>query len=359
MLRPNTPIPVEIVLHPSWWHEHEGILFDKDFFFNPKKRVEEERHMEQALFNRWGRFGLGIANAPLRPVIGPVHLAAGFIVSAILGCDVEYIPDGSPQVIQAKGNLDPIDANIFHTSRILKDFLALADELKKTFGYLIGDIDWNGVLNTALDLYGQDIFLMMYDDPENAQETFDRIAEIEESFFLLVKKMTGTTSTAVNRMVCHFNAPLLLHSECSHTMIDESTYEKFLQRYDVEWAKKYHPFGIHYCGKDLHRFIISYGKIPHLSFFDVGWGSDIAKIRKAFPNIFMNIRLSPTEIIHQTPEQIRLTIINSIQAAGSDLWKIGLCCINIDNSVTDAQIDAILSTAFELRKDFLRINNRD
>jgi hypothetical protein len=25
-------LPVEVVLHPSWWHAHAGITFDEDFF---------------------------------------------------------------------------------------------------------------------------------------------------------------------------------------------------------------------------------------------------------------------------------------------------------------------------------------
>ena len=34
-------------------------IFDEDFFFHPAKRVEVERKMEQALYERWGRYGLG------------------------------------------------------------------------------------------------------------------------------------------------------------------------------------------------------------------------------------------------------------------------------------------------------------
>ncbi|MBN1911772.1 MAG: hypothetical protein JW818_18675, partial [Pirellulales bacterium] len=49
-------LPVDIVLHPSWWRRHEGITFDEDFFLHPARRVEVERKMEQALYDRWGRF---------------------------------------------------------------------------------------------------------------------------------------------------------------------------------------------------------------------------------------------------------------------------------------------------------------
>ena len=48
-------LPVEIVLHPSWWHAHAGITFDEDFFYHPAKRVESERHMEAVLRERFGK----------------------------------------------------------------------------------------------------------------------------------------------------------------------------------------------------------------------------------------------------------------------------------------------------------------
>ena len=103
----NEMLPVEIVLAPAWWHRHEGITFDEDFFFHPAKRVEAERRMEQALYQRRGRFGLGADHDKSLPMVGPVHLAAGFLLSEMLGCKIEYAADGPPTVRPAnRENLD-------------------------------------------------------------------------------------------------------------------------------------------------------------------------------------------------------------------------------------------------------------
>ena len=32
-LRGKNMLPVDIVLSPLWWHRHEGITFDEDFFY--------------------------------------------------------------------------------------------------------------------------------------------------------------------------------------------------------------------------------------------------------------------------------------------------------------------------------------
>ena len=32
--------------------------------------------------------------------------------------------------------------------------------------------------------------------------------------------------------------------------------------FDAEWSDRYRPFGIHYCGKDPHRYAASFAKLP-------------------------------------------------------------------------------------------------
>ncbi|MHC4658623.1 MAG: hypothetical protein ACYS83_05515, partial [Planctomycetota bacterium] len=95
-------LPADIVLAPAWWFHNEGITFDEDFFYDPAKRVEAERKMEKVLYERWGKYGLGEEKDKDLPVVGAVHLAAGYLLSEMLGCEVEYKEDAPPQVICAK-----------------------------------------------------------------------------------------------------------------------------------------------------------------------------------------------------------------------------------------------------------------
>ena len=94
-------LPVDIILHPSWWHAHAGITFDEDFFYHPAKRVESERRMEKVLHERFGRHGLGADHDRDLPVIGAVHQAAGFMVPKLSGCEIRYKADGAPDVVPA------------------------------------------------------------------------------------------------------------------------------------------------------------------------------------------------------------------------------------------------------------------
>ena len=345
----NSMLPVDIVLHPSWWHHHAGITFDADFFYHPHKRVEAERTMERILYERWGQYGLGQERNQDIPQIGAVHLAAGFLLSEMCGCEMEYQADAAPQVIPA--HLDTLDLTPERAfqSPAFKRFEHLVDTLKTRYGYVAGDVNWGGILNVALDLRGQQIFMDLADTPEAAQNFFGALAQTIEQFVTGIANITGTSSISVNRNLRNIPVPVYLHSECSHTMISVKNYEQFLLPYDVAWSEQHRPFGIHYCGQDPHRYAKSFAKIPHLDFLDVGWGGNIKVLREHLPHTFLNIRLSPVEILQQTTTELRETIIRLVNDSGNP-WLTGVCCINLDQQISDEKITTIFETVQQLRE---------
>jgi hypothetical protein len=343
------PLPVDVVFHPSWWYRHAGITFDEDFFYHPAKRVESERKMEQVLYDRFGQYGLGTDRDKNLPEVGAVHLAAGYLIQEMLGCKVEYGENTAPQVIPAgmeKLNIDPDQA---FTSEVIRKLIRLQDQLKFKSGYLTGDINWGGVLNVALDLMGQQVFTDMLLNPDEVSKQFTLIAEVIERFAAGIGKTTGTTSVSVNRNVRHIKKPVFLHSECSHTMISTDQYEEFLMPADLKWSQLHRPFGIHYCGNDPHRYAEVFSRIPNLDFLDVGWGGDVALLRKFLPNTFLNIRLDPVTIKNYSDEELSRTITALVEASGNP-WLTGVCCINMDDSVPDSTVATIFATVRELRK---------
>lgn len=346
----NSILPVDIVLAPEWWNANEKITFDRDFFYHPLKRVEEEQHMEKVLYERWGKFGLGEHWNQARPEIGAVHLAAGFLLSEMMGCQVNYSENHPPQVLPAHQELRKISADKVFRTEAFHRVSELTDSLKKKYGFLTGDINWGGILNIAMDLRGENIFLDMMMTPDEVKDYFAGIAGVIEKFTSFLQTESGSTSISVNRSVCHMQKPVFLHSECSHTMISVEDYENFLLPVDQEWSKK-RPFGIHYCGSDPHRMAASFAKIPHLDYLDLGWGGDVKLLRKHLPYTFFNIRLSPVEITRQSHDEISETITRLVQDSGNP-YLTGICCINMDGSVADGQINTIFETVDELRKEY-------
>jgi uroporphyrinogen-III decarboxylase len=282
-----------------------------------------------------------------------VHLAVDFIISEMLGCSVEYSENQAPAVLPAKLEALEIDDQSAFRSAAYKRFEVLEEKLRTQYGYLLGDTNWGGILNVALDLRGQDIFLDFYDQPNEVVRFLSQIALVIEKFCQHMLRESGSTSISCNRTVRHIREPVMLHSQCSHTMISVSDYERFLMRYDADWSRKYRPYGIHYCGTDPHRYAQAFASLPHLDFLDVGWGADVSLIRRHLPNTFLNIRLSPVELLLMQEDHIRHTIVKLVHDSNNP-WLTGVCCINLDSEITNEKVSTILETVKELRLEYGR-----
>ncbi len=350
-MKASRNLPVDIILAPEWWNKNTGITFDRDFFFHPLKRVESEQKMEKTLYERWGRYGLGTDKDTVRPEIGAVHLAAGYFLSEIMGCKVEYSEDHPPTVNCDNREDLKVDIEGAFKTKAYKDFEALCDALQVKYGYLIGDVNWGGILNIALDIRGQQLFLDMAMEGEKVQALFDDIYGVISKFVTYVESETKTTSISVNRVARFYEKPLLLHSQCSHTMISSEDYERYLMKYDMKWAEKNRPYGIHYCGNDPHRYAESFAKLPALDFLDVGWGGDVKILRKHLPNTFLNIRLDPVTINDCTDSELEETITRLVEDSGNP-YLTGVCCINMDDKTEDSKIDTIFRTIGNIKKRF-------
>jgi hypothetical protein len=306
--------------------------------------------MEQVLYKKFGDLGLGEDRDRDLPVLGPVHNAAGYLLSEMIGCRIEYAVDAPPQVIPVRRPDLELDVEAAFSSAAFLRLKRLVDDLKRVHGRVVGDVNWGGVLNLALDFRGQDIFLDMVDRPEAVRTLFSRVAEIIDRFTTYVEAETGTTSISVNRLVRQLPGAVFLHSECALTMISEEYYRSFLMPFDRAWSLRRRPFGVHYCGPDPHRFAAVFADLPRLDFLDVGWGGDLGLLRAKLPRTFLNIRLSPVEIVHQSVEDIRRSIETRV-AASSDPQLTGVCCVNMDDRVTDDRVRAIFETVSALRSE--------
>ncbi len=93
----------------------------------------------------------------------------------------------------------------------------------------------------------------------------------------------------------------------------------------------FHLAGLIRPGNDLHRSRV--------------------EIRRHLPTTFLNLRLSPVEILAQTPDEIRETVRGLVRDSANP-WLTGVCCINMDDTVSDPQISAIFDAVEELRGEY-------
>lgn len=342
----NGKIPCDVVFHPNWWHKNYGIVFSEDYFFNPQMRTKAEQKHRQILFDRFGNIGLGEQNAEEIPVLGPVHIAAGFVVSAVLGCKIKFNDDNPPDVIsrkiteeQAMSLKVPDVANTYPMNKIL----LMMDTLEKEYGYVAGDINWQGLLNVALDLRGQEFLMDYFLNPGLVEHLLKVIYETTLQIVNLIRSRSETSSTAVNRIVGHVDKTINMHSNCSVVMISKETYDKFHLSWELKLAQQLRPYAIHHCGQDMEKVVQSYAK-TNAVLYDVGWGSDISACRKALPEAVLCIRIDPVKMRTWTTDDVQCHVIRCIEASG-DMNKTALCCVNMGADVPDANVKKLFEIA--------------
>ena len=344
-------LPVDVIFHPSWWHGNYGIEFSENFFTDPEIRVKTEQKMDYLLYDRFEGLGFGHDGSVSRPVVGPIHIAAGYVISELLGCEVKFNTNASPDVIV--GNLSDEDimalrVPCFFSAEPTQKLIKMMDDLEKKYGLIEGDFNWSGILNIALDLRGQQLFLDFFEQTNLVRHLFDVISETIVSFVKYILGRTGTSSLSVNPSVRNFSPQINLHSNCSIVMISPKQYEEFLLPYEKLLSQNLKPYGIHHCGDKMHAYAESYAKIGEVEFFDVGWGADISMCRKILPDAFFNIRLNPVRLLSCSASDVENDILNAVEANGS-IDNMGLCCINMDYGTPDSNVRKIYEVAERLR----------
>ncbi len=328
-----------------------GISFESPFYLDKQTRIENDVKMRRVLYQRFGQLGLGEPNPQPRPIIGSLHVAGGFVIPALLGSDIIFAPDAAPQPKPMKLTVEQIEQfekpdfqQRWPMNQIIQDM----DILQTQYGYLLGDVNTDGLLNVAYHLYGQDLFIDFYAAPERVRRLLDLIGELIVDVALYVRQRTGSCSISVNRMVERVDRSIFLHANCSVQMISTSSYREMQLPVEKAMATRIQPYGIHHCGDNLHKIAAAYAELP-LAFVDVGWGSDVKLCRMALPNAFFNLRLSPIRMLNCTPNEIAADTEMLLTSAGP-LEKAGVCCINMDYGTPDDNIFAMYEVVERYRR---------
>jgi hypothetical protein len=333
-------IPVEIVFNPNWWFRNYGIRFDKPFYFDRERRIANDVSMRRALHER---FGLGEPDPQPRPVVGSMQVAGGFVIPALLGVEIRFAPDQAPWPVAADLSREQAMAlrvPEIETTWPMNRWIADMDALEKEFGRVVGDFDPDGILNTALQLRGQQFFVDLLEDPELAAHLCGVVLETQARVAEYVRSRTGTCCLSTNRSILNVDPSIFLESNCSMQMISPALFERTVLPYQCAMADRARPYGVHHCGNNLHLFATRYARTGAV-FYDVGWGSDIARCSRLLPDAFLNLRLSPVRMLQESAGAIREDASRALEAAGRT-GKVGLCCINMDYGTPDANVMALL-----------------
>lgn len=340
----------EICFHPSWWHKHAGIDFSEPFWYDPETRMAADAKMRRVLFEKFGAWGIGEEDPQPKPLVGSDNTACGFLFSQMLGCEVLYAPDNSPQVICADLDDDAAFAlrvPDFDTNPVWQKMERQLKSQKETYGYVDCHLNLMGVQNIAMDLRGQDIFLDYFDEDSPARHLLEVACETMLEAGRRIYSYTSAPSAGVTNILKHVRPQNFCTSNCSVEMVSQDTYEEFLLEYDNRLAEAFPDFGIHHCGKTMEHVVKGYAKVKNLKFVEVGAFSDLEAVAKALPeDIQINARYSPVRLMQVTGDQLREELAEMVRIVPGS--RLSISCVGIDRDCPDEKVRMFLAACKEL-----------
>lgn len=338
----------DITFHPSWWHKNAGICFTRDFFDDPEYRMDCDVRMRKELFERFGAYGIGEKNPQKRPLLGTDLLAAGYLYSELMGCEIVYQEDNSPQVVCRnldEDDMEEIALPKLSESPVWQRTAGQITYLKEKYGHVEPYVNLMGIQNIAMDLCGQNVLMAYYSAPEEVEKLLGKITELSIQVGRELRKCSADISGGVTSVVRKVQPECYLTSNCSVEMISNELYEEFLLKHDQRLADEFGSFGVHHCGATMEHVVDGYAKLKGLTFAEAGAGSDMKAVREKLPQIWLNARYSPVELKTASAEEVETRIARLYEDGRGAEGRLSVSCVGIDGSVTDAQVENFLRGA--------------
>ncbi len=268
---------ISISFAPAWWYHHYGMSFGRDFWQDPIARTERERDQRRLLFERFGSFGLGERDPQPRPVAGEAY--GHRFMSALWGCDIEFIPTEYPAAIilpdafQRMPTLKMPDLTVSPVVQHLKDEVGL---LRDRYGRCEVAINFGGPLNNAVSVLGEESLATCKSNPTLASQVLQKMGEaVLLVYDQLVCPLNGISPAASREQAFGIG-------NCPVGMIAPATYRAVVLPADLWLRRQFRgAFDLHHCGI-FDAYTEVYQDL-YPTTLDLGPGSKLSVARKAYP----------------------------------------------------------------------------
>jgi hypothetical protein len=287
-------------LSKAWMHRALGVVFNRDYYFNPATRYTTDCRCNEYAARTFPDLPVFYSESNLGRIdhwntkmvqIGGIQ--PNMILAMLLGADFVPADDRDADVTPGcLGNRTPRD---LHAPKALlnHDLIKLFDEQIATerrgphrpippFYW-----DWSGrgaihgALTTAQKLCGEKIFLDMLTEPYECKRLLIWIAE---AYIVLYQHFGELTSAPVADV--HVG-------ECSCCMISPALVEEFVVPVTSRISEALGPVRFHSCGTSTH-LLQALTRIDRLDSLDVGSDTSIGKAREIFgPKMPITIAPAP------------------------------------------------------------------
>ncbi|MCI8851897.1 MAG: hypothetical protein HFI31_05765 [Lachnospiraceae bacterium] len=338
---------VSLGFTPGWFHHRLGIDFSERWHRDPRYRYETMVGMKEHLHGlfpelenfqpQWNERGVETSCATLSGVYGACP------ISAVYGLPVQFQKAGWPGTREhyTKEQIRAWKPIVLWENAFVQELMEQMDIIEEEYGVIDGYLAYQGVLNNAFRLMGQEIFLELFEDPPFARFLFDHIYETMLGFIKLVQERQGKSG---------FSVKFLSVSNCVINMVSTDVYEEFLLPYDKKLAREFEVFGVHTCNWDITRHIDAFRQLEPLGYLDMGMMSDMEKVRQAFPHTRLAVLYHPNDIRDKPLGEVE----RDFEKICCQAAPVDLALVDIEKDTPDQRVREVVRLAQEVGRRWER-----
>jgi uroporphyrinogen-III decarboxylase len=328
----------EIGFTPKWYHQALGINFGKQWHTDPAFRRETVLAMRNELKKRFPNSRIGRIDEPDQPLDLLTGTYGACTVAAIYNVPIIYAEDNWPTCAQKYLSDEEVDQLIppdLESNTHFRTLMSQIDWIAEKEGRIEGYINWQGVLNNAQRLRGQEIFMDMIMNPDRVRHLFDCVTTtmIDGAKYLMERqKKTGV------------EVKFITISNCLVNMVSAEHYEQLLLPYDQRIASAFEYIGVHNCAWNANPYLTSYAKIPNVKYLDMGYDSDLMLARKLFPDTRRAIMYTPMDVANKSVDEIRA----DLEHIANEYGPCDIVAADIEANTPDERVMDLIRICVEI-----------
>jgi hypothetical protein len=217
---------------------------------------------------------------------------------------------------------------------VVRRAFAEAEVLRERYGSCDGSINLGGPLNNAVSVFGEEILAACLADPPLARRTLQTMAET----LLLVH----------DQVMCRINGQEITSprpgwgiGNCPVCMISPETYREVVLPVDRWLRAEFRDFGLHHCGL-FHPYAEVYAELGPSS-LDVGWGSDLQRVRQVFPQTPMSLMIEASALVGKSEAELDALVAETAEAAAPLELVTKLWVAEIGPDIPDATVRRLVT----------------
>jgi hypothetical protein len=322
-------------------HDRFGFNLGERYHRDLDHRIRTTMEIDRAVFDAYGRIGLGYAEPFPRASVEPFGHR---FMPATYGCETGYAPDaepwGKPRALDA-GQIEaltPWSLERFEKSEPVRAVLGQIEHLKKHYErHRVPEKEFNphyramsslqnlgSVINTALAVQGQQLFLDYATEPEAVRRLY---ANVTQRMLLCLEYFPKVDGWPLNDIFV---------GNCTVAMISPAQYAAFNAAEDrrlMEYARSIGARFMMHQDSAANPHLEQYAKLDYLHALDLGQDTDFERLARLLPNAEVNCILFPSWIASHATDEVRAELLR-LMRAGKAFPAFSFTCLEIDTQLS-------------------------